>query len=154
MNKNKFNSSVGNKLGLYSELKNELTKMRISCHLVPIESGRYKKIPSVERLCPFVIDLKLVTNSTTVEPVLSGQESCSVRLIQVSIDNTIWGVKCHLNEQWKHLEYSQRLWRYTFAWIKFIYQSGPVDHSTLNIGCNSNLKKSDEWKKLYTNKTK
>ena len=107
MNKNKFNSSVGNKLSLYSELKNEVrfesyldliknvktrvavTKMRISCHLVPIESGRYKKIPSVERLCPFVIDLKLVTNSTTVEPVLSGQESCSVRLIQVSIDNTI-----------------------------------------------------------------
>ena len=26
--------------------------MRISCHLLPIESGRYKKIPRVERLCP------------------------------------------------------------------------------------------------------
>ena len=86
MNKNKFNSSVGNKLSLYSKLKNEVrfesyldliknvktrvavTKMRISCHLVPIESGRYKKIPSVESLCPFVIDPKLMMNSTTVKP--------------------------------------------------------------------------------------
>ena len=48
-------------------------------------------------------------------------EYCSVRLIQgarliqVSIDNVIWGVKCHSNEQWKRLEYSQRLWRYTFV---------------------------------------
>ena len=57
-------------LSLYSEVKNEVrfesfldliknvktrvavTKMRISCHLLPIESGRYKKIPRVERLCP------------------------------------------------------------------------------------------------------
>ena len=70
LNKDKFDSSVGNKLSLYSELKNEVrfesyldliknvktrvavTKMRISCHLLPIESGRYKKIPRVERLCP------------------------------------------------------------------------------------------------------
>ena len=37
----------------------------------------------------------------------------SVRLIQVSIDNVIWGVECHSNEQWKCLEYSQRLWHYT-----------------------------------------
>ena len=67
-NKDKFDSSVGNKLSLYSEVKNEnesyidliknvktrvaVTKMRISCHLLPIESGRYKKIPRVERLCP------------------------------------------------------------------------------------------------------
>ena len=70
LNKDKFDSSVGNKLSLYSEVKNEVrfesyldliknvktrvvvTKMRNSCHLVPIESGRYKKIPRVERLCP------------------------------------------------------------------------------------------------------
>ena len=26
--------------------------MRISCHLLPIESGRNKKIPRVEKLCP------------------------------------------------------------------------------------------------------
>ena len=63
-------ASVGNKLSLYSEVKNEVrfesyldliksvktrvavTKIRISCHLLPIESGRYKKIPRVERLCP------------------------------------------------------------------------------------------------------
>ena len=32
-------------------------------------------------------------------------ECCSVCLIQVSIDNAIWGVKCHSNEQWKRLEY-------------------------------------------------
>ena len=50
-----------------------------------------------------------------------------VRLMQVSIDDAIWGV--------------------------FLYQSGPIDHSTLKIDCNSILKKSDEWKKLYTNKT-
>ena len=32
---------------------NKLTtaKMRISCHFLPIESGRYKKIPRVEKLC-------------------------------------------------------------------------------------------------------
>ena len=61
----------------------------------------------------------------TVKPVLSGhpRECCSVRLIQgvrliqVLIDNVIWGVKCHSNEQWKRLQYSQRLWRYTFALI-------------------------------------
>ena len=29
-----------------------VTKMRISYHLLPIESGRYKKIPRVQRLCP------------------------------------------------------------------------------------------------------
>ena len=34
-----------------------LTKMRISCHLLLIECGRYKKIP---RVAPFVIDPKLV----------------------------------------------------------------------------------------------
>ena len=39
---------------------------------------------------------------------------------QVSIDNVIWGVKCHSNEQWKRLEYSQRLWRYTFALISLL----------------------------------
>ena len=66
----RLDSSVGNKLSLYSEVKNEgrfesyldlikkvktrvaVTKTRISCHLLPIESGRYKKIPRVERLCP------------------------------------------------------------------------------------------------------
>ena len=70
LNKDKFDSSVSNKLNLYSEVKNEVrfesyldviknvktrvavTKMRISCHLLPNESGRYKKIPRVERLCP------------------------------------------------------------------------------------------------------
>ena len=80
LNKDKFDSSVGNKLSLYSEVKTKsdlnlnliknvktrgvVTKMRISCHLLPIESGRYKKIPRVERLCPLVIDSKLVMNST------------------------------------------------------------------------------------------
>ena len=29
-----------------------VSKMRISCHFLPIKSGRYKKIPRVERLCP------------------------------------------------------------------------------------------------------
>ena len=70
LNKDKFDSSVGNKLSLYSKVKNELRfesnldliknvktrapviKMRISCHLLPVESGCYKKIPRVERLCP------------------------------------------------------------------------------------------------------
>ena len=70
LSKDKFDSSVGNKLSLYSELKNEVrfesyldliknvktrvavTKMRISCHLLPIESGRYKKISRIERFCP------------------------------------------------------------------------------------------------------
>ena len=69
LNKNKFDSSVGSRSSLYSEVNNEVrfesyldlitnvntrvavTKMRISCHLLPIESGRYKKIPRVERLC-------------------------------------------------------------------------------------------------------
>ena len=32
---------------------------------------------------------------------------------------------------------------------EFLYQSGPIDYSTLNIDCNSNLKKSDEWKSSY-----
>ena len=68
LTKDKFDSSVDNKLSLYSEVKNEnesyldliknvktrvaVTKMRISCHLLPIESGPYKKISRVERLCP------------------------------------------------------------------------------------------------------
>ena len=72
MNQDKFDSSVGNKLSLYRELKNEVrfetyldlikkvktrvavNKMRISCYLPPIELlfVRYKKIPRAERLCP------------------------------------------------------------------------------------------------------
>ena len=40
------------------------------------------------------------------------------------------------------------------VYINFFYQSEPIDHSTINMDCNSNLKKSDEWNKLYTNKTK
>ena len=70
LNKNKFDSPVGSRSSLYSEVNNEVrfesyldlitnvntrvavTKMRISCHLLPIESGRYKKIPRVQRLCP------------------------------------------------------------------------------------------------------
>ena len=70
LNNDKFDSSVGNKFSLYSELKSEIrfetyldllknfktrvavTKMQISCHLLPIESGRYKKIPTAERICP------------------------------------------------------------------------------------------------------
>ena len=70
LNKDKFDSSVGSRLSLYSEANNEVrfesyldlitnvntrvavTKTRISCHLLPIESGRYKKIPRVQRLCP------------------------------------------------------------------------------------------------------
>ena len=68
LNKDKFDFSVGNELSLDSELKNELrfqtyldliknvntrvTKMRISCHLLPIESVRYKKMLRVERLWP------------------------------------------------------------------------------------------------------
>ena len=73
LNKDKFNSSVGNLNKSVSELENEVrfecyldlvknvktkvavTKnklMRISCHLLPIESGCYKKIPRVDRLCP------------------------------------------------------------------------------------------------------
>ena len=61
LNKDKFDSSVANKFSLYREVKNEVrfesyldliknvktrvavTKMRISCHLLPIESERYKK---------------------------------------------------------------------------------------------------------------
>ena len=82
LNNDKFDSSVGNKFSLYSELKSEIrfetyldlikniktrvavTKMRISCHLLPIESGSYKKIPTAERICPFVKDPQLVMNST------------------------------------------------------------------------------------------
>ena len=70
LNKDKFDSSVGNKLSLYSEVKNEVgfesyldlinnvktrgsnQNVNFSCHLLPLESGRYKKIPRVERLCP------------------------------------------------------------------------------------------------------
>ena len=63
--------SESNKLSLYTdELKNEfrfepylrnikdvdqsvsVTKMRISCHPLPIETGRYKKIPRDQRFCP------------------------------------------------------------------------------------------------------
>ena len=82
LNKDKFDSSVGNKLSLYSEVKNEVrfesyldliknvktrvavTKMRISCRLLRIESGRYKKIPELRGFAPFVIDPKLVMNPT------------------------------------------------------------------------------------------
>ena len=69
LNQDKFDFSVGNKLSLYRELKNEVRfetyldlikkvktrvaviKMRISWHSLPIESVCYKKIPRAERLC-------------------------------------------------------------------------------------------------------
>ena len=71
LNKDRFGHSVSNKLSLYSEIKNEIrfepylkliknvnervavTKMWISCHLLPIEAGRYKKVPRDERFCSF-----------------------------------------------------------------------------------------------------
>ena len=71
LNKDRFGHSVSNKLSLYSEIKNEIrfepylkliknvnervavTKMRISCHLLPIEAGGYKKVPRDERFCSF-----------------------------------------------------------------------------------------------------
>ena len=71
--------ALGNKLSLYSEEKNEVrfesyldliknvetrvavTRMRISYHLLPIESGRY---PELRGFAPFVIDPKLVINSS------------------------------------------------------------------------------------------
>ena len=68
LNKDKFDSSVGNKLSLDSEVKNEvrfesyldlienvktrvavLTKTRISCHLLPIESGHQRRYPAALR---------------------------------------------------------------------------------------------------------
>ena len=71
LNKDKFDSSIENKLSLYREVKNEVrfeyyldliknakTSQSGSnqnanfFHFLPIESGRYKKIPRVERLCP------------------------------------------------------------------------------------------------------
>ena len=71
LNKDRFGHSVSNKLSLYSEIKSEIrfepylkliknvnervavTKMRISCHLLLIEAGRYKKVPRDERFCSF-----------------------------------------------------------------------------------------------------
>ena len=71
LNKDRFGHSVSNKLSLYSEIKNEIrfepylkliknvnervavTKMRISCHLLPSKAGRYKKVPRDERFCSF-----------------------------------------------------------------------------------------------------
>ena len=82
LKKDKSDSSVGNKLSLYSEVKNEVrfesyldlvknvkttvavTKMRISCHLLPIESERTGRYPEFRGFAPFVIDQKLVMNST------------------------------------------------------------------------------------------
>ena len=80
--KDKFDSSVGNKLSLHSEPENEfrfetyldliknvktrvaVTKMRISCHLLPIESGSYKRILELRDFAPFVRDPKSEMNST------------------------------------------------------------------------------------------
>ena len=71
LNKDRFGHSVSNKLSLYSEIENEIrfepylkliknvnervavTKMRISYHSLPIEAGRYKKVPRDERFCSF-----------------------------------------------------------------------------------------------------
>ena len=82
LNKDKFDSSVGNKLSRYNEVKNEVrfesyldliktvktrvavTKMRISCHLLPIESGRTRRYPELRGFAPFVIDPKVMMNST------------------------------------------------------------------------------------------
>ena len=66
--------------------------------------------------------LSIAYSETCLKRTPSGNAvvSCliqGVRLIEVSIDNVIWGVKCHSNEQEKRLEYSQRLRQNTFAWI-------------------------------------
>ena len=61
------------------------------------------------------------TSKTCIKRTPSGTAVVlqGVCLIQVSIDITSYEVSitCHSNEQWKHLEYSQRLWQYTFALI-------------------------------------
>ena len=72
LNKDRFGHSVSNQLSLYSEINNGIrfepylkliknvnervavTKMRpISCSLLPIEAGRYKKVPRDESFCSF-----------------------------------------------------------------------------------------------------
>ena len=47
--------------------------------------------------------------------------NASVRFIQVSIDNVMFGVKYHSNEWWKRLEYSWRLrlWQIIYVCINF-----------------------------------
>ena len=82
LNKDRFGHSVSNKLSIYSEIKNEIrfesnlkliknvnervavTKMRISCHLLPIEAGRYKKVPRDERFCSCSANRLLGMSST------------------------------------------------------------------------------------------
>ena len=82
LNKDRFGHSVSDKLNLHSEIKNEIrferylrlienvnervavTKMRISCHLLPIEAGRYKKVPRDERVCSFCKPSLLGMSST------------------------------------------------------------------------------------------
>ena len=41
-----------------------------------------------------------------------------------------------------------------YVCINFFIKVDQFDHSTINIDCRSNLKKSDERNKLYTSKTK
>ena len=84
-----FDSAVGNKLSLYSYLRKgsqiwiyldliknvktrvAVTKMQISCHLLPIESGATRRYPELRGFAPFVIDSKLVMNSTICWNVFS-----------------------------------------------------------------------------------
>ena len=82
LNKDKLDFSVGNKLSLYSELKNEVrfesyldliknimtrvavTKMRFlaTCYLLNL--GATRRYLELRGFAPFVIDQKLVMNST------------------------------------------------------------------------------------------
>ena len=145
LKKDKFDSSVGNKLSLYSELKNEVrfesyldliknvktrvavTKMRISCHLLPIESERYKKIPRVERLCPlcnrfesgdeFHYLLKCIHSSLShIRGIfLDSLYSINSNFTNMSCNSTIF----IYHMRWKHRK-SQCLlyWKYSLALTK------------------------------------
>ena len=70
------------------------------------------KTSEVPQYCSFNTNFELQWNlywADTLKECCSVRLILGVRLIQVLIDNIIWGVKGHSNEQWKRLEYSHRL---------------------------------------------
>ena len=46
-------------------MRRPLVKLRIGCHNLRVETGRYDKIPLDERICPLCLIIKLRTKPTS-----------------------------------------------------------------------------------------
>ena len=84
-----------------------------------------------------LLNIQCKYSETCIKWTKLGNAVQDVHLIQVSIDNVIWGVKCHSNKQWKRFRILPETMTIYICMNFFIKED---QYSTINIDGNSNLK--------------